>query len=85
MLEVSHLEPTLMKAANSPSYFLILILISLGLFLVPAGAADWPQWRGPARNGISQETGLLAEWPSQGPKLRWSRKWTDCPRGPGSI
>jgi outer membrane protein assembly factor BamB len=34
-------------------------------------AADWPQWRGPRRDGISQETGLLKEWPKQGPKLLW--------------
>ena len=26
-------------------------------------AADWPQWRGPARTGISAETGLLRQWP----------------------
>ena len=32
-------------------------------------AADWPQWRGPKRDGISQETGLLKEWPDAGPKL----------------
>lgn len=34
-------------------------------------ASDWPQWRGTQRNGISQETGLLKEWPKDGPKLRW--------------
>ena len=34
-------------------------------------AADYPQWRGPARDGIAQETGLLTEWPSEGPKLLW--------------
>lgn len=34
-------------------------------------ALDWPQWRGPERTGISQETGLLREWPAQGPKLMW--------------
>jgi outer membrane protein assembly factor BamB len=34
-------------------------------------AADWPQWRGPGRNGISQETGLLKEWAPEGPKLLW--------------
>jgi outer membrane protein assembly factor BamB len=34
-------------------------------------AADWPQWRGPQRDGISQETGLLKSWPSEGPKLLW--------------
>ncbi len=36
-----------------------------------AAGADWPQWRGPARDGISQETGLLKEWPKGGPKLSW--------------
>ena len=34
-------------------------------------AADWPQWRGPQRDGISQETGLLKEWSAVGPKLLW--------------
>ena len=34
-------------------------------------ASDWPQWRGPERNGISQEKGLLKEWPRGGPKLLW--------------
>jgi outer membrane protein assembly factor BamB len=37
-------------------------------------AADWPQWRGPQRNGISAETGLLAEWPKEGPRLAWQVK-----------
>lgn len=30
-------------------------------------AADWPQWRGPNRDGKSAETGLLRAWPAQGP------------------
>src|SRR5262249_3233960 len=34
-------------------------------------SSDWPQWRGPQRNGISQESGLLKQWPVQGPKLLW--------------
>jgi len=34
-------------------------------------ASDWPQWRGPDRNGISPETGLLKRWPKSGPPLRW--------------
>ena len=34
-------------------------------------SSDWPQWRGPERNGISQETGLLKQWPAEGPKLVW--------------
>jgi outer membrane protein assembly factor BamB len=42
-------------------------------------ADDWPQWRGPERTGLSKETGLLKEWPKDGPPLRW--KATDI--GPG--
>ncbi|HMP17329.1 MAG TPA: PQQ-binding-like beta-propeller repeat protein, partial [Gemmatales bacterium] len=34
-------------------------------------AADWPQWRGPERTGISRETNLLQEWPAEGPALHW--------------
>jgi len=33
--------------------------------------ADWPDWRGPGRNGISLETGLLERWPAGGPPLAW--------------
>ena len=32
-------------------------------------AADWPQWRGPNRDGVNLEKGLAAEWPEGGPKL----------------
>ena len=42
--------------------------------LVSATAAvgdDWPQWRGPDRTGVSKETGLLKDWPKEGPKLLW--------------
>lgn len=40
---------------------------------IRATADDFPQWRGPTRDGISKEKGLLAEWPAGGPKLRWKR------------
>src|SRR5215207_2363071 len=40
-------------------------------FAACAFGADWPQWRGPQRDGISRETGLLKEWPPEGPKLLW--------------
>src|SRR5690242_9824313 len=36
-----------------------------------AAAADWPAWRGPDRDAVSKETGLLATWPADGPKLVW--------------
>lgn len=35
-------------------------------------AADWPQFRGPARDGHSADTGLLKSWPKGGPKLAWT-------------
>lgn len=34
-------------------------------------AAEWPQWRGPRRDGVAAETGLLKTWPSEGPPLAW--------------
>lgn len=45
-------------------------LLSL-VFASIALTADWPQWRGPNRNGISAETGLLDSWPAGGPHLVW--------------
>jgi len=32
---------------------------------------DWPQWRGPNRDDVSKETGLLKQWPAEGPKKVW--------------
>jgi outer membrane protein assembly factor BamB len=34
-------------------------------------AGDWPQWRGVNRDGKSTDTGLLKEWPADGPALAW--------------
>jgi outer membrane protein assembly factor BamB len=39
--------------------------------LLPAAAEDWPQFLGPHGNGISDETGLLDKWPSNGPPVLW--------------
>src|SRR5438132_12571267 len=48
-------------------------LVSIFLLggMVAAFAGDWPQWRGPNRDGKSSDTGLLAEWPTNGPMLVW--------------
>jgi len=48
---------------------LVLATVALG---AQSKALDWPQWRGPERNGISKETGLLKEWPRSGPPMAWS-------------
>ena len=34
----------------------------------PDNNGDWPQWRGPQRNAISTETGLLQQWPGERPQ-----------------
>src|SRR5262247_3057045 len=50
------------EAANSPA----------APNAVPSGPSDWPQWRGPERNGVSKDTGLLKQWPGPGPHRAWA-------------
>src|SRR5262245_48839913 len=50
---------------------LSLACVTVWAFCGLVSAADWPQWRGPDRTGISADTGLLKEWPKEGPALRW--------------
>lgn len=45
-------------------------MLTLTLTL-PAVASDWPQWRGPNRDGISTETGWSTAWPKEGLKQVW--------------
>jgi outer membrane protein assembly factor BamB len=40
----------------------------------PKVGGDWPQWRGPDRDGVSRETGLLRAWPPEGPKKLWQKE-----------
>ena len=40
----------------------------------PSSAEDWPHWRGPARTGLSTESGWLDQWPPEGPKVAWRAK-----------
>jgi outer membrane protein assembly factor BamB len=50
---------------------LVLSVVWLAGSSPSALAADWPQWLGPHRNGSSSETGLLTQWPKEGPKVLW--------------
>ena len=46
--------------------------------LLPAAqGTDWPQFRGPDRDNISKDTGLLRRWPAGGPKVLWSTPVTE--------
>ena len=55
-------------------------LLSLALLLALSTVVsnrvldDWPQWRGPNRDGRSAERGLLKTWPAGGPPLAWQAK-----------
>lgn len=52
----------------------MLALLAASLLTSVLPASDWPQWRGPARDGHSPETGLLKEWPESGPPVVWTVK-----------
>lgn len=61
-----------MKRLLSVSAFLFALGLSASAFAqVPYVAGDWPQWRGPNRDGISLDKGLLKEWPKEGPPVLW--------------
>ena len=51
--------------------------------LIASPEPDWPQWRGPRRDGISDEKDLLERWPEGGPELIWKTeglgKGWSCP------
>jgi outer membrane protein assembly factor BamB len=51
---------------------LIAVLVSLS-FVVSTRAEDWPQWRGPTRDGAWTEQGVLKIFPTGGLKIRWRR------------
>ena len=58
----------------------MLTLLTLGMSLFAADSSfkpkpfDWPQWQGPDRTAAAVETGLLQEWPKDGPPLAWQIK-----------
>ena len=48
------------------------IAVSMALcFAVLSRAEDWPQWRGPRRDGVWRETGILQSIPPEGLKILW--------------
>lgn len=42
--------------------------------LTSGASFDWPHWRGPHGNNISEETGLLHRFPASGPNVLWRQK-----------
>src|SRR6266511_2460250 len=63
-------------------FYLCSSVFICGAFLSSARGADWPQFLGPERNGVSPETGLLQAWPKQGPPLLWEKTIGEGYSGP---
>lgn len=59
-----------MRVPKPTAALAALLLLSPSL---PLAAADWPQYRGPNRDGVSSETGLLESWPETGPTECWRK------------
>jgi outer membrane protein assembly factor BamB len=60
-----------MNANKSKIFPLCALFVLCGYPYSAANAADWPHWRGPDYNGISNETDWSATWPEGGPKVLW--------------
>src|SRR5262245_29102306 len=64
----------MLKCDELQSVSKIILVLVLIASATPVGAADWPQWRGPQRSGISAEKDWLDTWPGSGPKIVWKAK-----------
>ena len=62
--------------AFTPLHRVIALALTVATFAPSAvcGQFDWPQWQGSDRNAVSKETGLLQQWPKEGPPLAWKIK-----------
>jgi outer membrane protein assembly factor BamB len=68
-VEITIDESTYGKTSSTISTLTVASSSSDGLIASPE--SGWPQWRGPRRDGISDEKDLLQSWPEGGPKLMW--------------
>ncbi|HVR69673.1 MAG TPA: PQQ-binding-like beta-propeller repeat protein [Vicinamibacteria bacterium] len=62
-----------MRLPHCSAFAAVPAVLAAGFLFAPGAplAADWPQWRGPHRDGLSRETGLLQAWGPSGPPLAW--------------
>src|SRR6058998_2937932 len=65
--------PTMTQTRFVTLFFRAILAPALGLLLMAPGAiaTDWPQFRGPNRDGNWDETGILESFPREGLKIRW--------------
>ena len=71
------------KAVSGWALLLLCLSVEVAAQQQQQAGGQWPQWRGPNRDGISKETGLLKQWPAEGPPLAW--KTTGAGRGYSSL
>jgi outer membrane protein assembly factor BamB len=64
-VHINQLQELMMKVRVTVTAVVLMVVAGSGM------AADWPQWRGPNRDGKSADTGLLKPWPENGPPLAW--------------
>ena len=65
---------TFLRNTGNSSFACIIAVVTIVAAICDAEgvfAEDWPQWRGPRRDAVSTETGLLQSWPAGGPKIVW--------------
>jgi outer membrane protein assembly factor BamB len=62
----------MLRSPFRPAAALVLTLATSAALAAAATATpEWPQWRGPNRDDVAPESGLLARWPEAGPPLAW--------------
>ena len=61
----------MLKTLARPSTALALLLATVAFAVAAESSPDWPQWRGPNRDAVAKESGLLTTWPESGPPLAW--------------
>ena len=68
-----------MKSLKSGNSSVSTLIVAIGLcvaamgFINMAGAADWPNYRGPDYNGFTKETDWKSNWGDSGPKVLWEK------------
>ncbi len=64
----------MLQIAHRFASFACFFVMCAGVAIIsdPGQAADWPQWRGPLRNGYSAEKGWNSQWGAGGPRKAWA-------------
>jgi outer membrane protein assembly factor BamB len=60
------MHPAILQKARLAASLTLPLLVTAAI-----RADDWPQWRGPNRDGVWNETGILESFPPDGFKVRW--------------